>query len=263
MLKAPDLRSATAAVRDIDDIDDIDAELASAYDYTGTDHAVWRVLYERRMPALASTVTQVFLDGVDKIGLSSAAIPQLDALNARLTPRTGWRAVPTPGFMPAAAFFASLARREFPTVRNVRTPAQLDYVEAPDIFHDVFGHVPLHADVAFASFLARVGALGALLRSGASDDDPRITELARLFWFTVEFGLVHEAGGTRIYGSGLISSHADAANALSAACERRPFALDDVLAQPFDVDRLQDVLFVVEDFRQLDAAVAELERRWA
>ncbi len=256
MLKAPEFSSATAA-------DSATTQPAALFDYTGTHHAVWRVLFERRMPALEATVTQVFLDGLATIGLSSAAIPQLDALNARLTPRTGWRAVPTPGFMPAAAFFASLARREFPTVRSVRTPQQLDYVEAPDIFHDVFGHVPLHADPAFASFLARVGALGALLRSGANDDDPRITELARLFWFTVEFGLVHEAGGTRIYGSGLISSHADAANALSDACERRPFALDAVLAQPFDVDRLQDVLFVVSDFRELDEAVAALERRWA
>ncbi|MBI3790465.1 MAG: phenylalanine 4-monooxygenase [Gemmatimonadetes bacterium] len=238
---------------------------AHAYPYTATDRAVWRVLVERRMPALEATVSEVYLDGARTIGLVADEVPQLPALNARLTPRTGWRAVPTPGFMPAAAFFASLARREFPTVRALRSPAQLDYVEAPDLFHDVFGHVPLHADPAFASFLSRVGALGALLRgaggvggeggaggvggadgaSGAGADghatsagatvraqdaraeppvDPRITELARLFWFTVEFGLKAEPAGVRIYGSGLISSHADAANALSDACERRPFA---------------------------------------
>ena len=253
---------------------------AEPFPYTATDRAVWRVLVERRLPALEQTVSQVYLDGARTIGLSAEDVPQLGALNARLTPRTGWRAVPTPGFLPAAAFFASLARREFPTVRALRSPAQLDYVEAPDIFHDVFGHVPLHADVAFASFLSRVGALGALLRGApasapessahvtaqdahaAPPADPRITELARLFWFTVEFGLKAEPTGTRIYGSGLISSHADAANSLSGACEQRPFVLDAVIAQPFVTDRLQDVLFVVEDFRELDEAVAELERRW-
>lgn len=229
--------------------------------YTPTDHAVWRVLFERRMATLAATASHRFLDGLRAIGLSAARLPQLDALNARLAPRTGWNAVPTPGFMPARDFFASLARRRFPTVRTLRDVHHLDYVEAPDIFHDVFGHVPLHADLRFAAFLQRVGALGAHVRSGP-EGDPRITELARLFWFTIEFGLVAEGGTVKVYGSGLISSHADAANALSPACERRAFGLDAVLAQPFVTDRVQDVLFVVEDFAELEAAVATLERRW-
>jgi phenylalanine-4-hydroxylase len=164
--------------------------------------------------------------------------------------------VPVTGFIPAREFFASLARREFPTVTTVRSPAQLDYVEAPDIFHDVFGHVPLHAHPEFAAFLSRFGKLAA-----RAQRDEDVTALARLFWFTVEFGLIREAGAVKVYGSGLISSHADAANALSDRCDRRPFQLDDVLAQPFEIDHLQDTLFVVESFEQLDAAVRTLEAR--
>lgn len=223
--------------------------------YSATDHAVWRVLYERRLPTLRRTASRVFLEGLEAIGLSADAVPDLAQVNARLAARTGWRAVPVTGFLPASAFFASLAARAFPTAITVRTPAELDYVEAPDIFHDVFGHVPLHADPAFARFLSRFGALAA-----NATHPEMVTRLARLFWFTVEFGLVREDGEVKIYGSGLMSSHADAANALGPACDRRPFDLEAVMQQPFEIDRLQDVLFVVESFAQLDEALATLER---
>lgn len=222
--------------------------------YSATDHAVWRVLYERRMPTLEQTASRVFLEGLESIGLGPAGVPDLTRVNAALSARTGWRAVPVTGFLPATAFFQSLAARAFPTATTIRTPAQLDYVEAPDIFHDVFGHVPLHADPAFAEFLSRFGALAA-----RAETPERVTELARLFWFTVEFGLVRERGAVKIYGSGLISSHADAANALGPACDRRPFDLAAVMAQPFEIDRLQDVLFVVESFDQLADALTTLE----
>jgi phenylalanine-4-hydroxylase len=238
---------------------DLPAAVASAQDeaaYTPTDDAVWRVLYERRLPTLRATASRLFLEGLDTIGLEASRVPSLDRLNARLTPRTGWRAVPVRGFIPAREFFASLARREFPTVTSVRPPAQLDYVEAPDIFHDVFGHVPLHAQAEFAGFLSRFGTLAA-----RAERDDHVTALARLFWFTVEFGLIREDGEVKVYGSGLISSHADAANALSDRCTRRPFRLDEVLAQPFEIDHLQDTLFVVESFEQLDEAVRTLEAR--
>jgi phenylalanine-4-hydroxylase len=162
--------------------------------------------------------------------------------------------VPVTGFLPARAFFRSLEAREFPTAITVRTPAELDYVEAPDIFHDVFGHVPLHADPVFAEFLSRFGAIAAREESRTA-----VERLARLFWFTVEFGLVREQGTVKVFGSGLISSHADAANALSASCDRRPFDLEAVLAQPFVIDRLQDVLFVVETFDDLRRGLDRLE----
>lgn len=222
--------------------------------YSATEHAVWRVLYERRMPTLRATASRTYLAGLDAIGLGPDGVPDLRRVNVALGRRTGWRAVPVTGFLPARAFFRSLEAREFPTAVTVRSPAALDYVEAPDIFHDVFGHVPLHADPVFAAFLSRFGALAA-----RAETPERVTQLARLFWFTVEFGLVREGRDVKIYGSGLISSHADAANALSPACDRRPFDLEAVMAQPFEIDRLQDVLFVVDSFGQLADALRQLE----
>lgn len=227
-------------------------------EYSAEDHAVWSLLFERRMETLERTASRVFLDGAQRIGLRADRVPDLDAVNARLALLTGWSAVGVEGFIPAAQFFRCLAARRFPTTLGVRPRAQLDYLPEPDIFHDVFGHVPLHSDPVFADFLQRFGALAARARS-----EQEITEMARLFWFTVEFGLVQERGAVRVYGSGLISSHADAANALGPSCERRPFVLDDVLAQPFEIDHVQPVLFVVDGFGPLFEATETLERRMA
>lgn len=225
--------------------------------YTPENHEVWATLYRRRMDTLRDTGSRRFLDGIDAIGLNERQVPDLADVNRRLAPRTGWNAVPVTGFVPAADFFASLAERRFPTTVIVRPKEQLDYLPEPDIFHDVFGHVPLHADPVFADFLQRVGAVGA-----HAHDEHQVQQLARLFWFTVEFGLVREDGAVKIYGSGLISSAGDAANALGDRCDRRPFSLDAVIAQPFEIDHFQDVLFVIDDFEQLFAAADELARRF-
>ena len=224
--------------------------------YDAEAHDVWRVLYERRMGALRATASEVFLDGIERIGLAPDRVPELADVNRRLAARTGWRAVGGQGFIPAAQFFRCLAARRFPTTLGVRPRAQLDYLPEPDIFHDVFGHVPLHADPVFADFLQQFGALAATART-----ERETTAMARLFWFTVEFGLVREAGRVKVYGSGLISSHGDAANALGPKCERRPFTLDAVLAQPFEIDHFQDVLFVVDAFDQLFEAVETIRAR--
>jgi phenylalanine-4-hydroxylase len=224
--------------------------------YTTEDHDVWRLLYERRMTTLRDTGSEVFLEGIERIGLAPDRVPDLAEVNLRLNRSTGWNAVGVRGFIPAAEFFGSLSRRRFPTTLPVRPRAQLDYLPEPDIFHDVFGHVPLHSHVVFADFLQRFGALAA---DAATDDET--TEMARLFWFTVEFGLIREKGETKIYGSGLISSHGDAANALGSRCNRRPFDLDAVIAQPFEIDRFQDTLFVVDSFDQLFEAVETIRAR--
>lgn len=224
-------------------------------DYTAEDHDVWRTLYERRMRQLEIDGSQVFLRGAKTIGLRPDAVPDLRDVNRRLEPLTGWQAVPVGGFLPARDFFGSLAERRFPTTVTIRPRAQLDYLPEPDIFHDVFGHVPLHADPAFADFLQTYGRIAT---NASSDDD--VEKMTRLFWFTVEFGLVNEDGRTKVYGSGLISSHGDAANALGPNCDRRPFSLDAVFEQSFRIDQLQDVLFVVDSFEELFAAAREAER---
>ncbi len=224
--------------------------------YTPEHHAVWATLYRRRMETLRSTGSMVFLRGIDAIGLSEDRVPDLARVNQRLSGLTGWAAVPVGGFLPAPEFFEQLALRRFPTTIAIRPTEQLDYLPEPDIFHDVFGHVPLHADPVFADFLARVGGLAESAR-----DEDHIRHLARFFWFTVEFGLIREHGHTKIYGSGLISSIADAEHALGPHCDRRPFSLDAVLRQHFEIDRLQKLLFVIGSFDDLFAAVEELSRR--
>jgi phenylalanine-4-hydroxylase len=221
--------------------------------YTPEQHAVWGLLYSRRMATLRDTASRVFLEGAATIGLGRDHVPDLSRINARLRPLTGWCAIPVGGFLPAAQFFQCLAARRFPTTVSVRAREAIDYVPEPDIFHDVFGHVPLHANPVFAAVLQRLGELGSAARS-----EQALREVTRLFWFTVEFGLVREGGGTRIYGSGLISSHGDAANALGPDCDRRPFRLKHVLAQPFEIDVLQPVLFVLDSFEQLFDAAASL-----
>ena len=222
-------------------------------EYRPADHLTWATLYRRRMPELERTASRVFLGGARAIGLDPERIPRLDLMNHRLRRRTGWSAVPVGGFLPAEEFFASLARRRFPTTVTIRAPDSLEYTPAPDIFHDVFGHVPMHADPVFAAFLQRFGALAADPPEGVTTE-----QLARLFWFTVEFGLVREGGAIRLYGSGLISSSAEAAHALGPDCEQRPFDLEEVLHQPFEIDRLQPVLYVVESFAWLFEAVRRL-----
>jgi len=217
--------------------------------YTATDHQVWATLYRRRMASLRRTASRLFLEGIDAIGLREDRIPDLEEVNERLAGRTGWRAVPVAGFLPAGEFFAALARREFPTTITIRPPAQLEYLPEPDIFHDVFGHVPLHADPDFADFLQRFGARAAAA-TGAD-----LVGCTRLFWFTIEFGLVREEGEIKIYGSGLISSEKDAENALGPGCRRLPFALPRVREQDFRIDDIQPLLFVVDGFADLRAAV--------
>jgi phenylalanine-4-hydroxylase len=223
--------------------------------YTPEDHAVWGLLYARRMEELRRTGSRVFLEGAEAIGLRPDSVPDLEDVNRRLDALTGWNAVPVVGFIPARRFFECLAERRFPTTVTLRPRSQLDYLPEPDIFHDVFGHVPLHADPVFADFLQGFGEVAARARS---EED--VVRMARLFWFTVEFGLMREDGEVKVYGSGLISSHGDAANALGPECDRRPFSLDAVMAQHVDIDRFQDVLFVVESFEQLFEAVDQAKR---
>jgi phenylalanine-4-hydroxylase len=221
-------------------------------------HEVWSILYRRRMGTLKENGSRLFLDGADIIGLEANQVPNLAEVNTVLEARTGWNAVPVTGFLPAREFFLCLAMRRFPTTVTVRPMEKLDYLQEPDIFHDVFGHVPLHADPVFADFLQKFGAVAARARS-----EDETTWMARLFWFTVEFGLIRDHGETKVYGSGLISSAADAENALGPNCDRRDFDIEAVISQDFEIDRLQDVLFVVDDFEQLFEAVRIMEERLA
>ena len=225
-------------------------------EYTQENQAVWQLLFARRMEHLRKVGSKAFLNGIQAIGLTADRVPDLDAMNRRLEPITGWRAVAVSGFLEPTLFFQCLAERRFPTTVIVRPMEQLDYLPEPDIFHDVFGHVPMHADPVFADFLQRFGAIAATAKTPAE-----VRMLTRLFWFTVEFGLIREEGEIKVYGSGLISSMADCLNALSPNCDRRPFTLEAVLQQEFEIDHLQPVLFVIDSHQQLFDAVEQVRER--
>jgi phenylalanine-4-hydroxylase len=228
--------------------------------YTAENQETWRVLYDRQMAYLANNASEVYLSGARSINLVRDHIPYLEgpqSVNKFLMPLTGWQSKAVPGYLPAKAFFACLARREFPTTIVIRSRESIDYLPEPDIFHDIFGHVPLHADPTFADFLQTYG------KAAVSTDDPHHTErLSRLFWFTVEFGLIREGGRNRLYGSGLISSPGESAHALdSKDVDRRPFDLETVCNTSFEIDHYQPILYVLESFDQLRDAMNTYAQR--
>ena len=156
------------------------------------------------MPQLEEHACAEYLDGFQRIGLKAAELPDLAEVSCRLRPRTGWQSTPVSGFLPAGAFFEMLSLRMFPTTTWIRGRESMEYTPEPDIFHDVFGHVPMHAHPVFADFLEHYGKVCAGL-SDARD----LERMGRLFWFTVEFGVIRERGKVKVYGSGLISSHGE------------------------------------------------------
>jgi phenylalanine-4-hydroxylase len=212
------------------------------------------------MEYLADHASNVYLSGARNIKLVRDHIPYLSgpkSVNTFLMPLTGWQSKAVPGYLPAKAFFACLARREFPTTIVIRPKESIDYLPEPDIFHDIFGHVPLHADPTFADFLQTYG------KAALTTDNPHHTErLARLFWFTVEFGLIREGGRNRLYGSGLISSPGESKHALTSKdVDRRPFDLEAVCNTSFEIDHFQPILYVLDSFEQLRDAMDTYAKR--
>jgi phenylalanine-4-hydroxylase len=227
--------------------------------YTEDEHAVWAELVRRRMPQLAEHACEEYLDGFQQIGLREDSIPNLAEVNKRLGPRTGWNATPVSGFLPPDAFFEMLAARQFPTTTWLRKRESLEYTPEPDIFHDVFGHVPMHAHPVFADFLQQYGRVCASLMN----DKDKLEKMGRLFWFTVEFGVIRQKGAIKLYGSGLISSHGESTHVIQGGPEIRDFNLDQVLNQEFIVSEMQKVLYAVESFEQIYEAAKEAEHRLA
>ena len=225
--------------------------------YSADDRWVWQRLFERQLVVLPQVASQRFLDGLHRVGFRADEIPDFARVNPRLQAATGWALVAVPGIVDDATFFHLLASRQFPATTWLRTPAQLDYLEEPDMFHDVFAHVPLLTDPFFADFLQALGTLA--LRH--LTDPVAIEKLARLYWFTVEFGLIQEADALRIYGAGILSSAGETAFCLGSEPARRPFDVAEILATPFAKDRMQDVYFIITSYQQLADCIPELALR--
>lgn len=215
--------------------------------YTEAEHQVWITLYERQTALLPGRACEPFLKGLEALDLHRSGIPDFARINAELNRLTGWSVVAVPGLVPDEVFFDHLANRRFPAGQFIRKPDELDYLQEPDIFHDVFGHVPMLTDRVFADYMQAYGRGGQrALQLG------QLANLARLYWYTVEFGLLQTPDGARIYGAGIVSSRAESIFALDDPSPNRlSFDLERVMRTPYRIDDFQQVYFVVPSLQDL------------
>ena len=218
-------------------------------DYSADDHAVWAQLFRRQREILPGRACREFLDAQDAMGMSAGAIPKFSELNDVLAAATGWQLIGVDGLLPELAFFDHLAHRRFPVTWWIRRPDQLDYIAEPDLFHDLFGHVPLLMNPVFADYMEAYGR-GGVKAHGIGED--ALVNLTRLYWYTVEFGLIRQKDGLRIYGSGIVSSKGESIHCLeSDAPNRLRFDLQRVMRTRYRIDTYQKTYFVIDSFEQL------------
>ena len=215
--------------------------------YSSAEHAMWDRLFARQSRQLVGRAVPAFLNGLDVLHLSRPGIPDFAELSDKLTALTGWSVVAVPGLVPDEVFFEHLAHRRFVAGRFIRRPEQIDYLEEPDVVHDVFGHVPLLSDPVFADYMQAYGEGGLrAVRLGS------IQRLARLYWHTVEFGLIRSGEGLRIYGAGIVSSHGESDYSLDSPVPPRiAFDLKRVMRTRYNIDDYQPAYFVIDRFEDL------------
>ena len=223
-------------------------------DYSESENEVWSELYARQMELLPGRVCQPFIDGLEQLGLPADHVPQPKVLSEKLMALTGWSIEPVPALINFDRFFALLAQKKFPAASFIRTKEDMDYLQEPDIFHEIFGHVTMLTHQAFADFTESYGKAGL-----AADPKDRVM-LARLYWFTVEFGLLQTPQGVRICGGGIASSPGETLHAIdSDAPIRRPFDPIEALRTPYRIDIFQSVYFILDRLEDLfDLANADL-----
>ncbi len=239
--------------------------------YSEENQEAWRKLYARMLPRWERYANEHYLKGIRSLCLDPDHIPRLEDVNGFLRPLTGFQAKAVSGYIPSFLFFDCLRNREFPTTITIRRSDRLDYLPEPDIFHDIAGHVPMHTDKHFAETLVRFGECARTavdLVSGIRDQETRvhcltsiIKAMARFFWFTIEFGLMHARNGVKVYGSGLLSSYGEISHAVEAAeVQRYPIRLEWAINQAFEIDHYQPLLFIVDSFDHLFTLVDLLEK---
>lgn len=233
--------------------------------YTDADHATWHTLAARQREVLQNRIVPKYFDGLDRLGIAEAGIPDFRAMNGKLRDATGWEVVAVPGLVPDIVFFKLLASRRFPAGHWIRKPEQLDYIEEPDIFHDVFGHVPLIADQGYADYLEAFGRAGLI-----AAERNALPRMARLYWYTVEFGLAQTPQGLRIVGAGIASSPSETVFALESPSPNRiGFDLGRVMRTLYRIDDFQETYFVLDgpdawpelDLDRLAVLWGELDRQ--
>lgn len=223
--------------------------------YTAESHHVWQLLFEEQATVLAERATTKFLEGIKTIQFESYEVPRFTTINKILKKLTGWEVYAVPGLIDNKPFFELLAQKKFPATTWLRTLAQLKYIEEPDMFHDVFGHVPLLSEPYFASFLNGISQIALEY----IEHETAIELMARIYWYTIEFGLINENGTTKIYGAGILSSPGESVFSLSADAVRYPFDLNHILATPYIKDCYQGQYFVAESYEQLYHSLPQLK----
>jgi phenylalanine-4-hydroxylase len=228
--------------------------------YTAQDHRTWRTLFGRQSELLKGRVVPEYYAGLDALGITSQGIPDFAEMNRVLARATGWSVVAVPGLVPDDVFFSHLAARRFPAGYWIRSSDQLDYIEEPDVFHDVFGHVPLLMQPRYADYIAAYGRAGLAYAGHAA-----LQNLARLYWYTVEFGLMRTPAGLRIFGAGILSSAGESVYALESREPLRiAFDCERVLRTRYEIDHYQAVYFVLSGYDDLPALLPdELDRHIA
>ncbi|MCB1608401.1 MAG: phenylalanine 4-monooxygenase [Xanthomonadales bacterium] len=223
--------------------------------YSAEDHRTWATLFERQMALLQGRACDEFFEGLNALNMSADAIPKFSEINQILKAATGWTLIGVEGLLPELTFFEHLAARRFPVTWWIRRPDQIDYISEPDLFHDLFGHVPLLMLPVFADYMQAYGEGG--LKAARYGDEP-LTELTRLYWYTVEFGLINTPDGLRIYGAGIQSSKGESIYSLeSEAPNRIGFDVERVMRSRYRIDTYQKTYYVIDSFEQLFRATVD------
>jgi phenylalanine-4-hydroxylase len=214
--------------------------------YTPEEDSVWQTLYERQIKTLEGRACEEYLDGLRLLNLPTDRVPQCHEVSEVLTKKTGWSIAPVPALIPFDTFFTMLANKQFPAASFIRCREELDYLQEPDIFHEIFGHAPLLTNPVYADFVHTYGKIGL-----AASHSERVL-LARLFWFTIEFGLIQTPAGLRAYGAGILSSHSETIYAVESKVPQRvPFVPLDALRMPYRYDIIQTLYFVIDKYSSL------------
>lgn len=223
--------------------------------YSPNDNKVWNILITRQKEHIKHTACSPYLSALNEISFTENTIPDLDFINNILLEKTSWKTIMVNGLLSDVVFFNQLSQRKFPVTWWIRSREKLDYIQEPDIFHDLFGHVPLLLNPSYARVMQKFGEAG----SGKYSEDPVFMEkLARLYWFSIEFGLMDEGDGIKIFGAGLLSSQGEVNHALGDDCKRKPLDFKKVVKTPYKIDSYQPLYYVLKDFDEIENELDKL-----
>jgi len=224
-------------------------------DYTPEDFEVWTLLYNRQMDFLPDKVADEFIEAIERVGFNPKEIPNFEKVSQRLGASTGWKIKTVPNIAEADVFFENLANKTFTATCWLRSMDEIDYLEEPDMFHDVFAHTPLLSNKAYTDFFQAMG----VIALDVIDDPAKVKMLQRLYWFTIEFGLIQRGEDLKIYGAGIISSRGESEHALSSASEKRAYDVEQIMAHDFRTDIIQDTYYVIESFDELTSSLPRIK----